>query len=171
MITVEEPMSRPVPCRDATPARVRDSRLFRIPFGNGVRVDFPVIFAPMAGLSHLAFRQLVRTYLPSHAGTLLFTEMLSTRILPGEEVGRTPKTRVGAGERDLIPQLLGNDECWIAPSLRKLMALSPAGIDINMGCPVSKVLKHNWGVALMGDIDTPRKWCAPPGGSPRCLSR
>ena len=32
------------------------------------------------------------------------------------------------------------------------MTLSPAGIDINMGCPVSKVLKHNWGVALMGDI-------------------
>lgn len=151
-VSVEEPVSRPVLAREAAPARVRHSRLFRIPFGNGVRVNFPVIFAPMAGLSHLAFRQLVRTYLPANAETLLFTEMLSTRLLPGEEVGRTPKTRVAAGERDLIPQLLGNDECWIAPSLTKLMTLSPAGIDINMGCPVSKVLKHNWGVALMGDI-------------------
>ncbi|MXZ34191.1 MAG: hypothetical protein F4Z21_02790, partial [Acidobacteria bacterium] len=65
MITVEEPVSRPAPAREAPPAGVRDSRLFRIPFGNGVRVNFPVIFAPMAGLSHLAFRQLVRTYLPS----------------------------------------------------------------------------------------------------------
>jgi nifR3 family TIM-barrel protein len=131
---------------------MRDSRLFRIPFGNRSRVNFPIIFAPMAGLSHLAFRQLIRTYLPANARTLVFTEMLSTRLLPGEEVGRTPKTRVAAGERDLIPQLLGNDERWIAPSLKKLMTLSPAGIDINMGCPVSKVLKHNWGVALMGDI-------------------
>lgn len=148
----EEPVSRPAARSETPPAGVRDSRLFRVPFGNGVRVNFPVIFAPMAGLSHLAFRQLVRTYLPSNSQALLFTEMLSTRILPGEEVGRTPKTRIGAGERDLIPQLLGNDECWIAPSLRKLMTLSPAGIDINMGCPVSKVLKHNWGVALMGDI-------------------
>ena len=137
---------------EAPPARMRDSRLFRIPFGNRSRVNFPIIFAPMAGLSHLAFRQLIRTYLPANARTLVFTEMLSTRLLPGEEVGRTPKTRVAAGERDLIPQLLGNDERWIAPSLKKLMTLSPAGIDINMGCPVSKVLKHNWGVALMGDI-------------------
>ena len=148
----EKPLLSPVTSGEAPPARVRDSRLFRVPFGNGVRVNFPVIFAPMAGLSHLAFRQLVRTYLPANAETLLFTEMLSTRLLPGEEVGRTPKTRVAAGERDLVPQLLGNDERWIAPSLKKLMTLSPAGIDINMGCPVSKVLKHNWGVALMGDI-------------------
>lgn len=148
----EEPSSRSTMTGEAQSVRVRESRLFRVPFGNGVRVNFPVIFAPMAGLSHLAFRQLVRSYLPSDAETLLFTEMLSTRLLPSEEVGRTPKTRVAVGERDLIPQLLGNDECWIAPSLKKLVALTPAGIDINMGCPVSKVLKHNWGVALMGNI-------------------
>ena len=148
----EKPLLSPVTSGEAPPARVRDSRLFRVPFGNGIRVNFPVIFAPMAGLSHLAFRQLVRTYLPANAETLLFTEMLSTRLLPAEDVGRTPKTRVDAGERDLVPQLLGNDERWIAPSLKKLVTLSPAGIDINMGCPVSKVLKHNWGVALMGDI-------------------
>ena len=97
MISVEAPVSRTVMAGETAAARVRDSRLFRVPFGNGVRVDFPVIFAPMAGLSHLAFRQLVRTYLPSNAGTLLFTEMLSTRILPGEDVGRTPKTRVDGG--------------------------------------------------------------------------
>ena len=108
----EKPLLSPVTSGEAPPARVRDSRLFRVPFGNGIRVNFPVIFAPMAGLSHLAFRQLVRTYLPANAETLLFTEMLSTRLLPGEDVGRTPKTRVDAGERDLVPQLLGNDERW-----------------------------------------------------------
>jgi tRNA-dihydrouridine synthase B len=36
--------------------------------------------------------------------------------------------------------------------VRKLEAISPAGIDINMGCPVKQALSHNWGVALMGDI-------------------
>jgi tRNA-dihydrouridine synthase len=106
----------------------------------------------MAGLSHVAFRQVVRSYLPAGASTLLFTEMLSTRLLPGEDVGETPQTQVAPGEEDLIPQLLGNDERLIAQSLEKLNAIRPAGIDINMGCPVSKVLKHNWGVALMGDI-------------------
>lgn len=128
------------------------SRLAHLTFGNGKRVDFPVVFAPMAGLSHVAFRQVVRSYLPAGVSTLLFTEMLSTRLLPGEDVGQTPQTRVAPGEENLIPQLLGNDECLIAQSLEKLTTLRPAGIDINMGCPVSKVLKHNWGVALMGDI-------------------
>jgi nifR3 family TIM-barrel protein len=106
----------------------------------------------MAGLSHVAFRQVVRSYLPAGASTLLFTEMLSTRLLPGEEVGQTAQTQVAQGEDDLVPQLLGNDEQLIGRSLEKLNAIRPAGIDINMGCPVSKALKHNWGVALMGDI-------------------
>jgi tRNA-dihydrouridine synthase B len=128
------------------------SRLSEIIFGNGRRVDFPVIFAPMAGLSHVALRQVIRSYLPGGVSALLFTEMLSTRLLPREEVGNTPQTRVAPGEDDLIPQLLGNDEELIAKSLEKLEAIQPAGIDINMGCPVSKVLRHNWGVALMGDI-------------------
>src|SRR5512145_2907773 len=61
----------------------RSSRLNQLTFGNGKRVDFPIVFAPMAGLSHVAFRQVVRSYLPAGASTLLFTEMLSTRLLPG----------------------------------------------------------------------------------------
>src|SRR5215475_13626643 len=128
------------------------SRLTQLTFGNGKRVDFPVVFAPMAGLSHVAFRQVVRSYLQAGVSTLLFTEMLSTRLLPDEDVGQTPQTQVAPGEEDLVPQLLGNDERLIAQSLERLTAIHPAGIDINMGCPVSKVLKHNWGVALMGDI-------------------
>ncbi len=124
----------------------------QLTFGSGKRVDFPIVFAPMAGLSHVAFRQVVRSYLPAGVSTLLFTEMLSTRLLPDEDVGQTPQTQIAPGEDDLIPQLLGNDERLIAQSLGKLQAIHPAGIDINMGCPVSKVLKHNWGVALMGDI-------------------
>lgn len=129
-----------------------ESRLCFVPFANGQTVNFPLLFAPMAGLSHVAFRQLVRSYLPEGASTLLFTEMLSTRLLPLENVGHTPQTLVAPGEDDLIPQLLGNEESCLGRSLDKLKSLSPAGVDINMGCPVSKVLKHNWGVALMGDI-------------------
>ena len=130
----------------------RSSRLAQLAFGNGKRVDFPIVFAPMAGLSHVAFRQVVRSYLPAGVSTVLFTEMLSTRLLPDEDVGQTPQTQVAPGEEDLVPQLLGNDERLIAQSLEKLKTIRPAGIDITLGCPVSKVLKHNWGVALMGDI-------------------
>jgi len=129
-----------------------DTRFGCIPFANGRTINFPIIFAPMAGLSHVASRQLVRSYLPRGASSLLFTEMLSTRLLPLEDVGRTPQTRISVEEDDLVPQLLGNDPGLIERSLEKLKSIHPAGIDINMGCPVSKVLKHNWGVGLMGDM-------------------
>src|SRR4029077_12734587 len=80
------------------------------------------------------------------------TEMLSSRRLPSERVGSTPQTLCAEGEIDLVPQLLANEERFIRESLRKLAAIAPAGIDINMGCPVKQALSHNWGVALMGDI-------------------
>ena len=128
------------------------SRLGQVRFAGGHRVDFPVLVAPMVGISHVAFRALVRTYLPSAASTLLFTEMLSSRRLPSERVGGTLQTFRMEAEIDLVPQLLANEERFIRESARKLQLLRPAGIDINMGCPVKKALSHNWGVALMGDI-------------------
>lgn len=119
--------------------------------GRGLRVDFPVFPAPMVGLSHTALRQTVASYLPSGARTVAFTEMLSSRRLPTERIGDRPETAFVANEPPLVPQLLANEERFIAASLGKLAVMRPAGIDINMGCPVSKALKHNWGVALMGD--------------------
>lgn len=116
----------------------------------GLHVDFPCFLAPMVGLSHVALRQTVASYLPQGCETLLFTEMLSSRRLSTERVGDRPETAFTEHER-LVPQLLANEERFIAASLRKLERMSPAAIDINMGCPVSKALKHNWGVALMGD--------------------
>ena len=117
----------------------------------GLEIDFPVFLAPMVGLSHTALRQTVASYLPSGASTVLFTEMLSSRRLPTDRVGERPETAFDASEPPLVPQLLANEERFIVASLAKLAALRPAAIDINMGCPVAKALKHNWGVALMGD--------------------
>jgi tRNA-dihydrouridine synthase B len=117
----------------------------------GVAVDFPFFLAPMVGLSHTALRQTVASYLPEGARTLLFTEMLSSRRLPTERIGDRPETKRSPHEAAVVPQLLGNEERFIAASLRRLRDFRPVAVDINMGCPVSKALKHNWGVALMGD--------------------
>jgi tRNA-dihydrouridine synthase B len=116
----------------------------------GVVVDFPCFLAPMVGLSHTALRQTIASYLPAGRSTLLFTEMLSSRRLPTERIGDRPETAF-VDDETLVPQLLANEERFIAASLRKLERMRPAAIDINMGCPVTKALKHNWGVALMGD--------------------
>ncbi|MFM7736522.1 MAG: tRNA dihydrouridine synthase [Alphaproteobacteria bacterium] len=117
----------------------------------GLEVDFPVFLAPMVGLSHTALRQTVASYLPAGARTVSFTEMLSSRRLPTERIGDRPETAFVPHEPPLVPQLLANEERFIVGSLAKLAAMRPAAIDINMGCLVSKALKHNWGVALMGD--------------------
>src|SRR5215471_2960916 len=106
----------------------------------------------MVGLSHLALREMVRGYLPPGARSLLFTEMLSTRRLPAEQLGRRTETAHAASEDDLVPQLLGNEERFMAASIAKLGVMRPRAIDINMGCPVSQAIKHRWGVALMGDL-------------------
>lgn len=117
-----------------------------LPFGN-----FPLTLAPMVGLSHLAMRRLVKRYMPANQTTIWPTEMLSTRRLPSQSLGNTPETLKDLDELNLVPQILGNEEHFIAPSLKKLELWGAAGIDINMGCPVKRALRHNYGVALMGD--------------------
>ncbi len=116
-------------------------------------VNFPVCLAPMVGLSHVGLRMLVRRYLPANAKTFWPTEMLNSRRLPNEDFKTTPETYRSDTELDLVPQILGNEEEPIAQSVQKLTDWGAIGIDINMGCPVKKALKHNYGVALMGDAD------------------
>lgn len=119
----------------------------------GGRVNFPVSLAPMVGLSHVALRLMVQRYLPEGALTFWPTEMLSSWRLPREEVGRTAETLRGPSETMLVPQILGNEEEPIRESVARLVDWGAEGVDINMGCPVKKALRHNYGVALMGDAD------------------
>lgn len=116
-------------------------------------VRFPFMVAPMVGLTNVAFRELIRFYTPQSVEPLTFTEMLSTRRLPEEKLSSTNELKTAAGENHFIPQLLGNEEKYIGPSVKKLLEVEPWGFDINMGCPVSHTLRHNWGVRLMGDAD------------------
>lgn len=115
--------------------------------------NFPVCMAPMVGLSHVCLRDVVRQYMPAGAQTLWPSEMLSSRRLPYEDLATVPEGMVSVGDNFWVPQILGNEEKFIAESVKKLEAHGAHGIDINMGCPVKKALQHNYGVALMGDVD------------------
>lgn len=106
----------------------------------------------MVGLTHVALRMLLREYMPANAKTIWPTEMLNSRRIPGEDLTKTPETLRADEEIGLVPQILGNEEKPIAESVHRLIhEWGAEGIDINMGCPVQKALKHNYGVALMGD--------------------
>jgi tRNA-dihydrouridine synthase B len=115
------------------------------------KVNFPLTLAPMVGLTHVALRLVMRQYLPEGAVTLWPTEMLNSRKLPFEDLSKTPEAMRHESETELVPQILGNEETAIAASVEKLILWGAEAIDINMGCPVQKALKHNYGVALMGD--------------------
>ena len=95
----------------------------------------------------------MRHYLPKGARPIWPTEMLNSRRLPSQKIGETPETKAGPEENLIVPQILGNEEKFISTSVKKLTDWGAYGIDINMGCPVQRALKHNYGVALMGDQD------------------
>ncbi len=115
-------------------------------------VNFPVMLAPMVGLSHVALRSVVREYLPNGAITPWPTEMLNSRRLPSENFELVPEVLRDPKETHLVPQILGNEEEPIRLSVKRLEGeWRASGIDINMGCPVKKALSHNYGVSLMGD--------------------
>src|SRR6185295_12088806 len=86
------------------------------------------------------------------AFTIWPTEMLNSRKLPHQNLGETPETLRSSDEEGLVPQILGNDEPSIRESAVALEKWGAEGVDINMGCPVKKALRHNYGVALMGDM-------------------
>lgn len=115
---------------------------------------FPVCLAPMVGLTHAVLRLIVQDYMPEGSQTIWPTEMLNSRRIPNEILGKTSETFVLPNEINLVPQLLGNQSQEITESIVKLNKYwNLSGIDINMGCPVQKALKHNYGVSLMGDMD------------------
>ena len=108
-------------------------------------VDPPVVLAPMAGITNVAFRQLCR----EQGGGLFVCEMITTRAL----VERNPKTfrmiAFQADERPRSLQLYGVDPQTVRAAVRMVVTEGLADhIDMNFGCPVPKVTRKGGGAAL-----------------------
>lgn len=116
--------------------------------------DFPICLAPMVGLTHAVQRKILQEYMPKNITTFWPTEMLNSRRLPDEDLGKNSETYTLPEEINLVPQILGNQKTAITKSIHRLKKeWNIAGVDINMGCPVQKALRHNYGVSLMGDMN------------------
>ncbi|HEU4422331.1 MAG TPA: tRNA dihydrouridine synthase DusB [Pilimelia sp.] len=105
----------------------------------------PVVLAPMAGITNIAFRRLCR----EHGAGLYVCEMVTTRAL----VERNPKTlrmvAFEAGESPRSLQLYGIDPEITAAAVRMVVDDGLADhIDLNFGCPVPKVTRKGGGAAL-----------------------
>jgi nifR3 family TIM-barrel protein len=111
----------------------------------GYEIWPPVVLAPMAGITNIAFRRLCR----EHGAGLYVCEMVTTRAL----VERNPKTmRMVAFQPDERPrslQLYGVDPDVVGRAVRMVVDEDLADhIDLNFGCPVPKVTRKGGGAAL-----------------------
>jgi tRNA-dihydrouridine synthase B len=116
-------------------------------YGN-VRVDPPLILAPMAGVTDQDFRLIVRRI--GGIGVVSMEFVSSRAIVSGNR--RTRDLMAFAEEeRPLAIQIYGSDADTMAEAARVVEAMGADICDINMGCPANKVLKGCAGAALMGD--------------------
>ena len=114
--------------------------------------DFtPAIFlAPMAGVTHSAFRRLISDFGGYGA---LTTEMLSATAFLRENPDVSPFSRRRACEGAVIYQLRTSGEEILEAAITKLEALNPAAIDLNLGCPAPEIQKQASGAALFRDFE------------------
>jgi nifR3 family TIM-barrel protein len=103
--------------------------------------------APMAGVTNAPFRLVCRE---AGAGPLTSEEIDARAYVLGN--GKTETlARYLPAERPLAMQLLGADPDILAEAARRLEAAGADGIDLNMGCPVPKIVAKGQGSALMRD--------------------
>lgn len=111
-----------------------------------VEVKTPIMLAPMAGVTDLAFRSLCREF----GAGLTVTEMVSSKALTYQDKKSIALMRLGVGESPAAVQIFGSDPVCMGEAAAKTAELAaPDIIDINMGCPVGKVVSSGDGSALM----------------------
>ncbi|MHA7986671.1 tRNA dihydrouridine synthase DusB [Rathayibacter sp. CAU 1779] len=115
-----------------------------------LRLDAPVVLAPMAGITNTAFRRLCREF----GAGLYVSEMITSRAL----VERTPESmrliRHHESETPRSIQLYGVDPKTVREAVTMLVAEDRADhIDLNFGCPVPKVTRKGGGAALPWKLD------------------
>jgi tRNA-dihydrouridine synthase B len=113
-----------------------------------VRIDTPVILAPMTGVTDRPFRRLVKRY----GAGLTVTEMIASQAAIRETRQSLQKAAWDPIEDPVSMQLAGCAPAEMAEAAKLNEDRGAAIIDINMGCPVKKVVNGEAGSALMRDL-------------------
>jgi nifR3 family TIM-barrel protein len=122
-------------------------RPFRL---GGLTIGFPVVLAPLAGFSDLAYRLLCRR----HGAVYCSTEMMLDKLLLVD--GRLRRRLVQLDEQDhpVAGQLIGGKAETMATAARVLCEMGFDVVDLNLACPVRKALARRRGGYLMSEPQT-----------------
>lgn len=110
-----------------------------------VKIDGKLILGPMAGVTDLPFRLLCK----EKGADLVFTEMVSAKGVQYNNKNTESLITIAEEERPAALQLFGSDPDILSQTARRLEHRNFDILDINMGCPVPKVVNNGEGSALM----------------------
>ncbi len=126
--------------------------VFMFLIGN-LRLDNDLIMAPMAGITNLPFRVMVKRM----GAGLVTTEMISAVGLTMNQKKTVQYLRIHPEERPVAVQIFGAQPHSMAKAAERAIEAGADIIDINMGCPAKKVVKTGAGGALLRDAEKIRE--------------
>ena len=112
-----------------------------------VKIDGNLVLGPMAGVTDLPFRLLCK----EKGVDLVYTEMVSGKGILFHNKNTETLLKIDEREHPVAVQLFGADPEILAESAKKIEDRNFDILDINMGCPVPKVVNNGEGSALMKD--------------------
>ena len=111
------------------------------------RIDPPLALAPMAGITDLPFRKICKRF----GVGLMVTEMIASRAIEQKRERTQRMAVVDAGEHPVSIQIAGSDPKYMVEAAQWAKAHGADFVDINMGCPVKKIVKQVAGSAMLRD--------------------
>ena len=106
-----------------------------------------LLLAPMAEITDSSFRKICK----EHGAGLSFTQMVSAKGIIESDFHALRLMSFSRDEKPVGIQLLGSDPGYLREAVSELRKYKPDMIDINSGCPIGKVTKHNFGACLLDD--------------------
>ena len=118
-----------------------------------VDIENPFVLAPMAGITDLPFRILCK----EQGAGLLYTEMVSAKAISYRNRNTIPLMEISPKEHPVALQIFGSEPELMAEVARSIEDQPFDILDINMGCPVPKVVNNGEGSALLKNPELIRK--------------
>lgn len=114
-----------------------------------VKIQGKAVLAPLAGITDLPFRLLCK----EQGAALVYTEMISAEGLIRRQPATVDILESRSEEKPIAFQLFGRKPDSMAEAARIICGRGADLIDINMGCPVKKVVRGGSGAALLKDLN------------------